>query len=82
VNRYHAGQLRELLQRRHPDAVVTVTAEPDGAQVEIVGRITGDGATGNGTANRVSMSLSEHGVFLRNLIAETAWSYTPGEDSS
>jgi hypothetical protein len=40
MNKRSAETLQRLMQDRYPDAVVTVTAQDDGAEIEICGRVT------------------------------------------
>lgn len=68
MNQQSAETLQRLMQDRYPDAVVTVTAQDGGAEIEICGRVTSPGLSGSGNDNHTKLVMSDNGLFMRNLV--------------
>jgi hypothetical protein len=64
MNRKQAAALQTLIERRHPDAGTTVTAEPGGAAVSIEGPLATPGLSGPGGATSVELRLGRNSPFL------------------
>lgn len=60
MNQRQAEALRHLMEAGHPDAAVTVTAQPGGARVVISGPGMLPGTSGQGT---VSLGLRDDSPF-------------------
>lgn len=68
MNQQSAETLQRLMQDRYPDAVVTVTAQDGGAEIEICGPVTSPGLSGSGNDNHTRLVISDDGLFMRNLV--------------
>ena len=69
MNERQAAALQRMMQDKYPDAVVTVTAQDNGAEITICGPTVSPGFSGNGKDNHVSLNISDSGPFMRDLIA-------------
>jgi hypothetical protein len=66
VNEQQAEVLKSLIEAGHPDAGVTVTAEPGGVQVAI----SGPGASpASSRVGDTTLSLRDDSPFLRRFLA-------------
>jgi hypothetical protein len=66
VNERQAEVLKSLIEAGHPDAGVTVTAEPGGVRVAISGPGASPASSRVGDA---TLSLSDDSPFLRRFLA-------------
>lgn len=66
MNEQQAEVLKGLMEAGHPDARVTVTAEPGGVRVAISGPGVSPGSSRLGEA---TLSLTDDSVFLQRYLA-------------
>lgn len=69
MNERQAEVLKRLIEARHPDAGVTVTAEPGGVEVTISGPAASPASARVGD---VTLSLADNSPFLRRLLRNMA----------
>jgi hypothetical protein len=69
MNERQAATLQLMMQDKYPDAVVTVTAEENGAEITICGPVASPGLSGSGKDNQVRLNIRDDGPFMRNFIA-------------
>jgi hypothetical protein len=68
MNQQSAETLQRLMQDRYPDAVVTVTAQDGGAEIEIFGPAPSPGLSGSGKDNNIKLVIGDNGPFMRSLV--------------
>lgn len=68
MNERQAATLQLMMQDKYPDAVVTVSAQDNGAEITICGAVASPGCSGSGKGNHVKLSIRDNGPFMRNLI--------------
>lgn len=70
MNQRQAEALQRMMQDRYPDAIVTVAAQDDGAEINIIGSVASPGVTGIGKENHVKLAICDEGPFMRSLISQ------------
>lgn len=70
MNQKQAAALKNVMEAAHPDAGITVTAQPDGAEVTISGPLKAPGLSGPGNATDVEMHLRDDSPFLARYLQD------------
>lgn len=68
MNERQAATLQLIMQDKYPDAVVTVSAQDNGAEITICGPVASPGLSGSGKDNQVRLNIADDGPFMRDLI--------------
>lgn len=72
MNERQAATLKAVIEAGHPDAAVTVTAHPGGAEIAISGAVGNPGLSGPGGSRDVVLRTGENSPFLRFFLARAA----------
>lgn len=81
MNEKQAAALKNVMEAAHPDAGITVTAQPDGAEVTISGPLRSPGLSGPVGAMDVELRVRQGGPIMTYLLASAISGALEGEDS-